>query len=66
MESKKLNERKIKEIEEAARHWGKLLAREAFPGGPDLKALTKPGQAPSPGSLFPAFGKSRGSQSRFC
>lgn len=36
MESKKLNERKIKEIEEAARHWGKLLAREAFPGGPDL------------------------------
>ena len=36
MSSKKLTERKIQEIEEAARHWGKLVAREAFPGGPDL------------------------------
>jgi YgiT-type zinc finger domain-containing protein len=36
MSSKKLTEREIREIEEAARHWGKLLAREAFPGGPDL------------------------------
>lgn len=36
MTSKKLSERKIREIEEAARQWGKLLAREAFPEGPDL------------------------------
>jgi hypothetical protein len=36
MTSKKLSDRKIQEIEEAARQWGKLLAREAFPGGPDL------------------------------
>lgn len=36
MASKRLNERQIREIEEAARHWGKLVAREAFPGGPSL------------------------------
>jgi len=36
MASKKLTERQIRGIEEAARNWGKLLAREAFPGGPDL------------------------------
>ena len=33
MTSKKLSERKIREIEEAARQWGKLVAREAFPRG---------------------------------
>jgi hypothetical protein len=36
MLSKTLSERKIKEIEEVARNWGKLLAREAFPDGVDL------------------------------
>ncbi|MCY2994597.1 MAG: hypothetical protein NTY19_43050 [Planctomycetota bacterium] len=30
--SKKLTERKIKESVDAARQWGKLLAREPFPG----------------------------------
>jgi hypothetical protein len=32
----KLSEQKLKEIEEIAESWGKLLAREAFPGGPAL------------------------------
>jgi hypothetical protein len=36
MSSKKLSERKMKEIEEIAAGWGKLLAREAFPDGPGL------------------------------
>ena len=36
MSSRKLTERQMREIEEAARSWGKLLAREAFPGGPGL------------------------------
>ena len=34
MASKELSERKVKEIEEIARGWGKLLAREAYPEGP--------------------------------
>jgi len=33
-DSKELSERKLKEIEEVARGWGKLLAREAYPEGP--------------------------------
>ncbi len=36
MSSKELSERKRQEIEEIARGWGKLLAREAFPDGPGL------------------------------
>ncbi len=36
MSSKELSERKRHEIEEIARGWGKLLAREAFPDGPGL------------------------------
>ena len=36
MASKELSERKLKEIEEVARGWGKLLAREAYPEGPGL------------------------------
>jgi len=36
MSSKDVRERKLKEIEEVARGWGKLLAREAFPDGPGL------------------------------
>jgi len=36
MSSKELSERKRQEIEEIARGWGKLLAREAFPKGPGL------------------------------
>lgn len=36
MASKELSERKVKEIEEIARGWGKLLAREAYPEGPGL------------------------------
>jgi hypothetical protein len=36
MSSRKLTERQVREIEEAARSWGKLLAREAYPGGPGL------------------------------
>jgi len=34
MASKELSERKLKEIEEIARGWGKLLAREAYPERP--------------------------------
>ncbi len=36
MASKVLSERKLGEIEEVARGWGKLLAREAYPEGPGL------------------------------
>jgi hypothetical protein len=36
MSSKKLSERKLKEIEEVAAGWGKLLAQEACPEGPGL------------------------------
>jgi len=36
MSSGKLSERKLKEIEEVAAGWGKLLAEEAFPNGPGL------------------------------
>ena len=36
MSSGKLSERKLKEIEEIAAGWGKLLAKEAFPNGPGL------------------------------
>jgi len=35
-DSKELSERKLNEIEEVARGWGKLLAREAYPEGPGL------------------------------
>ena len=36
MSKEKLSERKLKEIEEIAAGWGKLLAQEAFPNGPGL------------------------------
>jgi hypothetical protein len=36
MSSGKLSEQKLKEIEEIAAGWGKLLAQETFPGGPGL------------------------------
>lgn len=36
MQSKELSAEKLKEIEEIAAGWGKLLAREAFPDGPGL------------------------------
>jgi hypothetical protein len=36
MANGKLSERKLKEIEEIAAGWGKLLAEEAFPNGPGL------------------------------
>jgi hypothetical protein len=36
MASGRLSERKLKEIEEIAAGWGKLLAQEAFPDGPGL------------------------------
>jgi len=36
MAKKTLSEQKLKEIEEIAAGWGKLLARESFPGGPGL------------------------------
>lgn len=36
MTSRKLSEEKCREIEDIARNWGKLLAREAFPDGVDL------------------------------
>ncbi len=36
MAAKKLSDQKLKEIEELAQGWGKLLAREAYPGGPGL------------------------------
>ena len=36
MSNGKLSERRMREIEEVAAGWGKLLAQEAFPGGPGL------------------------------
>ena len=36
MASKTPSERKLREIEEIASGWGKLLARESFPKGPGL------------------------------
>ena len=36
MATKVLSERKLREIEEIAAGWGKLLARESFPEGPGL------------------------------
>jgi len=36
MSSGKVSDRKLKEIEEIAAGWGKLLAQEAFPNGPGL------------------------------
>ena len=36
MATKTLSERKLREIEEIAAGWGKLLARESFPEGPGL------------------------------
>ena len=36
MRKETLSERKLKEIEEVAAGWGKLLAKEAFPNGPGL------------------------------
>ena len=36
MTSKEARERKLKEIQEIAEGWGKMIAREAFPDGPGL------------------------------
>ena len=36
MASKEARERKLKEIQEIAAGWGKIIAREAFPNGPGL------------------------------
>jgi len=36
MASKETRERKLKEIQEVAEGWGKMIAREAFPDGPGL------------------------------
>ena len=36
MASKEARERKLKEIQEVAEGWGKMIAREAFPNGPGL------------------------------
>ena len=36
MTSKEVRERKLKEIQEVAEGWGKMIAREAFPDGPGL------------------------------
>jgi len=36
MTSKEARERKLKEIQELAVGWGKIIAQEAFPGGPGL------------------------------
>ena len=36
MTSKEAQERKLKEIQEIAVGWGKMIAREAFPNGPGL------------------------------
>ena len=36
MTSKEARERKLKEIQEVAEGWGKMIAREAFPNGPGL------------------------------
>ncbi len=34
MTSKEAQERTLKEIQEIAEGWGKMIAREAFPNGP--------------------------------
>ena len=36
MASKEARERRLKEIQEIAEGWGKIIAREAFPNGPGL------------------------------
>jgi hypothetical protein len=36
MASKEARERRLKEIQEIAAGWGKIIAREAFPDGPGL------------------------------
>ena len=36
MTSKEARERKLKEIQEIAEGWGKMISREAFPNGPGL------------------------------
>jgi hypothetical protein len=36
MASKEARERRLKEIQEIAAGWGKIIAREAFPNGPGL------------------------------
>ena len=36
MATRELSRKKIEEIKEIARRWGKLLAREAYPDGPGL------------------------------
>jgi hypothetical protein len=36
MTSKEARERKLKEIQEIAEGWGRMIAREAFPNGPGL------------------------------
>jgi len=36
MSSTEAQRRKLRQIQEVAEGWGKLLAREAFPGGPGL------------------------------
>jgi len=36
MASKEARERKLKEIQEIAAGWGKIIAQEAFPNGPGL------------------------------
>jgi len=36
MTSKEARERKLKEIQEIAEGWGKIIAQEAFPNGPGL------------------------------
>ncbi len=36
MASKEARERKLKEIQEIVEDWGKMITREAFPGGPGL------------------------------
>jgi hypothetical protein len=36
MASKEAQERKLKEIQEVAEGWGRMIAREAFPDGPGL------------------------------
>jgi hypothetical protein len=37
MASKEARERKLKEIQEIAEGWGKMIDREAFPNGPGLE-----------------------------
>ena len=39
MSSTEAQRRKLQQIQEIAEGWGKLLAREAFPGGPGLDVI---------------------------